>query len=170
MLGLTFQVIFSLLVVFGLMWAMAKMAKRPLRSRGVGALTVLTRAQLSRSASVAVVKVLDQALIIGVTDNQVTLLGEADLAALTADTAPAEQREQIPLTTVIPVARIGGDELPRLNGHDPLNGLVNGHHGGAAMTNGNGDTALAGPLAGSVLSPGTWRQAVSVLRERTVRR
>jgi flagellar protein FliO/FliZ len=72
---------FSLLVVFGLMWGLARMAKRGTGgSRHEGTLTVLNRQQLSRGAAVTVVQVADKALILGVTDQQVSLLGETELA------------------------------------------------------------------------------------------
>jgi flagellar protein FliO/FliZ len=83
MLELLARIFFSLLVVLGLMWGLAKLARRPLSRRGSsGALSVLSRQQLSRTASVAVVRVVDKALVLGITENQVSLLGEADLQAV----------------------------------------------------------------------------------------
>src|SRR5690349_11086968 len=79
---LTVRIVFSLLVVLGLLWGLARLAKRPLGARKGGLIDVLGRQQLSRGASVAVVRVADRAMVIGVTDNQVTLLSEADLAAI----------------------------------------------------------------------------------------
>ena len=47
---------FSLLVVFGPMWGLAKVARRvPGGSRGTGTLSVLNRQQLARGAAVTVV-------------------------------------------------------------------------------------------------------------------
>jgi len=140
-LELVVRVFFSLLVVFGLMWGMAKLARRPLGGRGAGAMTVLSRTQLTRTASMAVVKVADKALIIGVTDASVTLLSETDLQAFEmAIEAPAIKE---PLT------------------EEQLNGIPRRTPGFAV----NG-----GVLAGSALSPQTWRQALRTLRERTVRK
>lgn len=88
---------FSLLVVFGLMWGLAKLVRRPLTGKhGGGTLWVLNRQQLSRGASVAVVQVADRALVLGVTDQQVSLLGETELAAF--EKHPHEHREGITLT------------------------------------------------------------------------
>jgi flagellar protein FliO/FliZ len=77
---LVLRIGFSLLVVFGLMWVLAKAVRRPLGGRrATGSLSVLNRQQLTRGAALAVVRVGDKALILGVTDQQVSLLGEAEL-------------------------------------------------------------------------------------------
>jgi flagellar protein FliO/FliZ len=85
---------FSLLVVFGLMWGLAKLARRPLTGRGTGSLTVLTRQQLSRGSSIAVVQVADRAYLIGVTDTQVSMLGETELEAF-AKHPVSEKRDHL---------------------------------------------------------------------------
>jgi flagellar protein FliO/FliZ len=78
---LVLRIGFSLLVVMGLMWLMARIVRRPLGGRGHGPLVVLNRQQLTRSAAVTVIRVADRAMILGVTDQQVSLLGEADADA-----------------------------------------------------------------------------------------
>jgi flagellar protein FliO/FliZ len=78
MIELTLRIVFSLLVVFGLLWGLARLARRPLAGRGAGALRVLARQQLSRGSSVAVIRVADRALVLGVSDAGVTLLADAD--------------------------------------------------------------------------------------------
>jgi flagellar protein FliO/FliZ len=128
---------FSLLVVLGLMWALAKVARRPMAGRGGAALAVLARQQLSRSASVAVVRVVDRALVVGVSEGQVTLLAETDLAGF--ERAPAETTTRETIDPTLPAQRVA-PEVP------------------------------ASRLAGSALSPATWRQTMDFLRERTVRR
>jgi len=62
------RVTVALLVVLGLMWTIARVARRPMARRGGGALTVLARQRLGRSASVTVLPIGDQALVLGVTD------------------------------------------------------------------------------------------------------
>jgi flagellar protein FliO/FliZ len=89
------QVVFSLAVVFGMMWLLARLAKRPLGGGRGGALSVVARQQLTRTASVAVIRVADRALIVGVTENQVSLLGETDLEAVEDQSAPAERRDTV---------------------------------------------------------------------------
>jgi flagellar protein FliO/FliZ len=78
---LALRIGFSLLVILGLMWALARVVRRPVGSgRHHGQLlSVLNRQQLTRGAAVTVVKVGDRAIILGVTDQQVSLLGDADL-------------------------------------------------------------------------------------------
>ena len=96
MFELVLRIGFSLLVVFGLLWALAKVVGRGgLRKRGAGSLSVLNRQHLTRGSSVAVVQVADRALILGVTDNQVSLLGETDLDAFGAEPQPAPQKQDV---------------------------------------------------------------------------
>lgn len=143
MLELTLRIGFSLLVVFGLMWGLARLAKRPLTRRGGATVAVLARQQLGRSASLAVVRVADRTLVLGVTDTQVNLLTEADPAAfVAAEEAPAAIREPVD--------------------------LADGRASAAGAS--SEGSAPDGRLAGSALSPATWRQAVDFLRDRTVRR
>lgn len=89
---------FSLLVVLGLMWGLAKVARRvPGGNRGTGTLSVLNRQQLARGAAVTVVQVGDRALILGVTDQQVSLLGETELADFDRHPHGHEHRDPVPL-------------------------------------------------------------------------
>ncbi|WP_433610134.1 flagellar biosynthetic protein FliO [Dactylosporangium sp. CA-139114] len=66
-----------------------RIARRPLGGRSGGAVTVVARQQLSRGSSVAVVKVADRALVLGVSDAGVSLLADAD-AALFPEPQPLE--------------------------------------------------------------------------------
>ncbi|MFI7596939.1 flagellar biosynthetic protein FliO [Actinoplanes sp. NPDC049681] len=144
MFELVLRIGFSLLVVFGLMWGLARVARRGgLGRRGSGNLSVLNRQSLSRGSSVAVVQVADRALILGVTDNQVSLLGETELDAF------AHEPHGISLKRD-PVAVQPDDVLP------PAHPTVLPHHGGR--------------LEGSILSPRTWTSTIDFLRDRTTRR
>ena len=105
MIELVLRIGFSLLVVLGLMWAVARVIRRPLGvGRPHGQLAVLNRQQLTRGAEVAVVKVADRAMILGVTDQQVSLLGEADIADF--ERHPHEHRDHLAL---------GADDLPEVH-------------------------------------------------------
>jgi flagellar protein FliO/FliZ len=114
---LVLRITFSLLVVLMLMWGLAKLARRPLSGGrgGHGALAVLTRQQLGRGSSVAVVRVADKALVLGITDNQVNLLGEADLAAVQEHlAAPVPERRDavaLPGDAVAPASPLEGSAL-----------------------------------------------------------
>jgi flagellar protein FliO/FliZ len=93
MIELTLRVIFSLAIVLFLMWGLGRLVRRPLGGRGASPLTVLARHHLSRNASVAVVKVDDRAFVLGVTDAQVSLLAETDLAAFEPSTETVETHQ-----------------------------------------------------------------------------
>jgi flagellar protein FliO/FliZ len=93
---LVLRIGFSLFVVLGLMWALARVVRRPLGvGRAHGQLAVLNRQQLTRGAAVTVVKVADRAMILGVTEQQVSFLGEADIAEF--EPHPEEHRDSVEL-------------------------------------------------------------------------
>ncbi|GII05954.1 flagellar biosynthetic protein FliO [Planobispora takensis] len=142
MIETVLRITFSLLVVLLLAWGLSKVARKPLAGRGGGHLSVIARQQLSRNSSVAIVRVTDRALVLGVTDGQVTLLTETDLAALQEQREEPEERVPVSLPAAAPTA----DSSPAEE----------------AATGRN-------PLAGSALSPQTWKTALETLRERTAR-
>ena len=109
MFELALRIGFSLLVVFGLMWGLARVARRGVSGhRGSGSLSVLNRQQLSRGAAVTVVQVADKALILGVTEQQVSLLGETELAVFQhAADHPHERRDHVVLPSDV-IAPDGG--------------------------------------------------------------
>jgi flagellar protein FliO/FliZ len=84
---LALRIACSLAVVFALLWGLARLARRPLAGRGGGAVRVLARQQLTRGSAVAVVRVADRALVLGVTDAGVSLLADADPALFEPDAA-----------------------------------------------------------------------------------
>jgi flagellar protein FliO/FliZ len=101
---LVLRIGFSLFVVLGLMWALARVVRRPAgANRAHGRLAVLNRQQLTRGAAVTVVKVADRAMILGITDQHVSLLGEAELADFEP---PDERRDNVDLPGVHPVATV----------------------------------------------------------------
>ncbi|GGL47280.1 flagellar biosynthetic protein FliO [Planomonospora parontospora] len=172
------RITFSLLVVLLLVWGLSKVARKPLAGRSGGLLTVVARQQLSRNSSVAVVRVTDRALVLGVTDGQVTLLAEADLEAVERYAEQSEQRIPVSLPAVLPSA----DSSPAdagTAGQGPLAGLGAlprslaalrpGAKGAATGALPATEPARTGALAGSALSPRTWKTALELLRERTAR-
>jgi flagellar protein FliO/FliZ len=119
MIEIVVRIAFSLFVVLMLLWLLARVARKPLSGRLGGALSVLARQQLSRGASVAVVRVGERALVLGVTDQQVTLLMETEPGAVQADPKPAgEVREALSL-----------DELD-----GPVTAPANGRLSGSALS------------------------------------
>jgi flagellar protein FliO/FliZ len=111
LIELVLRIGFSLLIVFGVMWGLAKVARRPLGvHRGTSNLSVLNRQQLSRGSAVAIVQVADKALVLGVTDQQVSLLGETDLATFEKHPHVVEHRDHLPLA---PGTTLDGSVLSR---------------------------------------------------------
>jgi flagellar protein FliO/FliZ len=146
-LGLALRVGLSFSLVLGLMWLAARVFKGSLSGRGSGALEVLARQQVGRGASVAVVRVADRALVVGVTEHSVTVLGDpvTDLEPFRGS-ATTTGSPRTPATTPV-TDRSGSRAAVSLTAADDRS-----------------------PLRGSILSPTTWRQALQVLRDKTVRR
>lgn len=162
------RVCVSLAAVLGVMWVLARRMRRPSKGRSARNIEVLDRAQLSRTASVAVVRIGGQALVLGVADAHVSVLGETDLAtALATRTTPSLTREpkaasaqsavpaQVEAALAARTARTAAHRIqPQADPAAPAASAVG---------------AAAGPLAGSALSPQTWKQAVESLRDLTTR-
>jgi flagellar protein FliO/FliZ len=88
------RLLLSLAVVVGLMWAGANLLRRRgfapggARTRGRGAqIELLSRRPLGRNASIAVVRIGERAMVVGVTDHQVTKLDDADVTEIDLDEA-----------------------------------------------------------------------------------
>jgi flagellar protein FliO/FliZ len=191
------RLLVSLAFVLGLMWVLARRVKRPAKANS-RLVDVLSRQQLSRTASVAVVRVGEQALILGITECQVSVLGEADLAQvqsqLEVEAAPARPSRRSARTapnrskagrTSAPAAALDSATLDvaALSGptsHAPsLNRAASKPAGQPVAPGRHSATPGEAPtvpdseqrkvLSGSALSPDTWRQTLDALRELTVR-
>ncbi|WP_172892156.1 flagellar biosynthetic protein FliO [Jatrophihabitans sp. GAS493] len=189
------RVVLSLAVVLGLMWGLARFVKRPTaRSRNGKLLDIVSREQLTRNSSIAVVRVLDQALIVGVTDGQVSLIGEVDLEAVEVQLAAAATQSKTKRSRAVPVdpnpvapvyipADIPGADLlnkaARSTAKPAAAKPVAGPAAASATHQGAKQGSVGAPkttqdakssaLSGSALSPATWRQTVESLRDLTVR-
>jgi flagellar protein FliO/FliZ len=130
--ALVIRVVLSLAVVLGLLWLVARTSSRRFGGPGRSMVRVVARQPLARAASLAVVEVGDRVLVVGVSENGVSLLTELDPSEL-----PVAQIELDPLETD---ALEAGEARP-------------GQHR-APVT----PTPVAG-LNGSLLSARTWRQA-----------
>jgi len=157
------RVLLSLAVVLALLWVAARVLRRGQRRTQHGVVVdVLARQPLAQRASVAVVKVGDRALVLGVTESRVELLADQPMSALVdAAALPSDLDPSRALLTV--------DDAPALS-------LPSAGGAGAPVTSlptrsaRRSDAAPQGPLAGSALSPATWAKALDVVREKTVRR
>ncbi|MCZ4497964.1 MAG: hypothetical protein JWQ74_517 [Marmoricola sp.] len=177
MLELTIRLVVSLAVVVGLLLVLARLGAKKFRG-GSGALVhVVHRQPLSRTSAVAVVTVGSRVLVLGTTEHQISVLAELEpddldlgevieldtyessvdphpTAALTLLSEPDESDVTTPAA---PDAR-----APRSH---------RGSHRAAparktAMQHAPQPVAATGPLAGSVLSASTWKQAFTVATSR----
>jgi flagellar protein FliO/FliZ len=130
-------------LVLGAMWLLARWARKPLRGKGDRVIAVLARQQLSRNSSVAVVRVMDRALVVGVSEQGVQLITETELATVEEVLNDTSQPRRSRL-----IAAADGEQSIDDQSVSPKRTRLNG----------------------SALSPQTWRQVVDVVRERTVRR
>jgi flagellar protein FliO/FliZ len=194
------RTLLALLVVLGIMWALAKFARRPLTGRSDKVLTVLARQQLNRNASVAVLKVGDKAIVVGVSDGGVRLLSETDAApfeaALAADrpdrpgrtarggrgdrtnraprgsrNRPPPKRRALSRGAPMPIPTPTTMSMPTPL---PLSRSVDSVTGGEDSDDEVAQPAYVsdarGALDGSVLAPKMWKQLLDGARELTVRR
>ena len=156
------RLLVSLAAVLGLMWFIGRRMRKGGRAKATQLIDVLGRQALSRNASVAVVRVGEQALVVGVTDAQVSVLAETDLgAALAMTTAATEPRNASSRRTSARPARAAR--------HTGASGTVAPVPAAAATSADEHPTAKSGALSGSALSPQTWRQTIDSLRELTTR-
>ena len=133
MVELVIRVVFSLAVVLGLLWFIARTSSRRFGGAARSMVRIVARQPLARSASLAVVEVGDRVLVVGVSENGVSLLTELDPSELPA---PAESTvEDLPVGRHL--AELGQVPAPATT---PATSMVPG-------------------LSGSVLSAQTWRQA-----------
>lgn len=174
------RTVVSLAAVLGLVWLLARVARR----RGAGAtagaagFAVLGRHALGRSAGVAVVRVGDQALVLGVTEHSVRLLAQTAIADVLPD-APAGRvgpdAAALPAAREVVLSPPDADFWPARRQLLPLGArrsvVATTHGAGQRATRSAARVpAAGGALAGSALSPATWATALDVLRDRTTRR
>jgi len=180
-LVIALRVALSLGVVLALMWALHRRMQKGqfgagrTRGRRSASLEVVARQGIGGKASVVVVDVDGQRLVLGVAEHGVTLLtsGQAPAPELTIVTGPV----------ALPTADAFRAELDRQD--EGGAGLPSDTDTGAAATVSVSDDVLplrprgrraaprtnpvvptAAQLQGSVLSADTWRQAASALRSR----
>jgi flagellar protein FliO/FliZ len=140
------RLILSLAFVAAVLFFAARMAKKRGLGQGNGVIEVVARQRMGRSSTLNVVRVADVVLVVGATEEQVTLLAEVD-----ADAVEAALRERrVP-------ARVGAHAAEHAD-HELTPAL-------AARS-----ASSSGALAGSVFDRNGWGTFVHQLRERTVRK
>ena len=145
MLELTLRLVVSLAIVVGLLLLLARFGARKFRGNTGALIQVVHRQPLSRTSSVAVVTVGSRVLVLGTTEQQISVLTELD-------------PDELELENVAELSLVAEPELEKVPEKSPEKVLekVPGSHRGTPLA--------AGPLAGSVLSPQTWRQALGAIR------
>lgn len=137
MVELVIRVVFSLAVVLGLLWFIARTSSRRFGGAARSMVRIVARQPLARSASLAVVEVGDRVLVVGVSENGVSLLTELDPSELPASAESTV--EDLPVGRHL--AELGRVPAPATTpARTPATTTVPG-------------------LSGSVLSAQTWRQA-----------
>jgi flagellar protein FliO/FliZ len=165
------RLVFSLAVVLGLLLLTARVARTRLRGPADAPVRVVHRQGLTRGSSVVVVSVGDRLLLLGATEHQVQVLAELTPEELAAGSTGLSAVRVLPG---------GGSPSAPSRGSPPFGRLLQqaeadeelgsapgrpGRHAArtpAVPRAGDG----AGPLAGSLLSPRTWRQAAQVVAGR----
>jgi flagellar protein FliO/FliZ len=103
------RLILSLAFVGGVLWFAARLAKkRGLGSTG-GLVEVVARQRMGRTSTVNVLRIADRVLVVGATEEQVTLLAELDGDAV--ETTLAERAAATPAAgggPAVPAPRVGG--------------------------------------------------------------
>ncbi|MFN8189260.1 MAG: flagellar biosynthetic protein FliO [Nocardioidaceae bacterium] len=161
MIELVVRLVFSLAVVIGLLLLLAKLGSRRFRGRDGALVQVVHRQALSRSSSVTVVTVGGRVLVLGTTEQQISVLAELEPDEIEAqestDAAAADDENPEPRSGVVAAFR------PALHAVLPGSAATIKPATAAATR----PASTTGPLAGSVLSPDTWRQALAAATRRT---
>lgn len=156
------RLILSLAFIGGVLLFAARLAKKRGLGQGSGLIEVVARHRLGRTSTLNVVRIADVVLVVGATEEQVTLLAELD-----SDSIDDALHERTPARQ--PALAAHDDDLGRhhddLGRHhddlDPRHELDRGPRVPRPST---------GALAGSVLDRQGWGNLVDQMRERTVRR
>jgi flagellar protein FliO/FliZ len=157
MTWMVIRLFLSLAFIGLVLWFAARVAKkRGLGGAGNGLIEVVARQRMGRSSTVNVVRIGDVVLVVGATEEQVTLLAEVD-----PETVEAAGREREELRAPRPAHGVDGegpaaDEAP----------VTRGLHRPATVAR----SSSSGALAGSVFDRNGWGSFVNQMRERTVRR
>ncbi len=139
MLELTVRLLVSLSLVLGLLLLLARYGGRRFRGGRDSMVRVLHRHHLSRGSTISVVAVGSRLLVLGATEHQVRVLTELDPEDLVVTGA------DVLTLAEAPAARDASDESPHV----------------ATVARADG------PLAGSVLSAATWKQALAAATRRS---
>jgi flagellar protein FliO/FliZ len=163
------RMLLALVFVLGVMWLLARWARKPMGAgKADRVMSVLARQQLSRTSSVAVLKVMDRALVLGVTEQGIRLLTETELGPI-EDALAVEPTPGRSWSLLRPPAALPSGELVEQAADEEAEPALIGAASIQPVSR-RAPAGKGGALDGSVLSPQTWRQLLNAARELTVRR
>ncbi|KQO64900.1 FliO/MopB family protein [Curtobacterium sp. Leaf261] len=172
------RVALSLGVVLALLWVLQRKLSKGMLGKGARAhraatVTVVARQGIGGKASVVVVDVEGERLVLGVTESQVNVLSSGE--------TPVPELELVAPVDITPTASTGTIVLPAAQ-PQPFSAVLAAEHQAAPflpsapaaeplpMRPRNRDRRTAVPtkqqLQGSILSAGTWKQAAAAVRSR----
>jgi flagellar protein FliO/FliZ len=170
------RLILSLAFIGGVLLFAARLAKKRGMGQGSGLIEVVARHRLGRTSTLNVVRIADVVLVVGATEEQVTLLAELD-----ADSIDDALRDRTPARQPAVATRDDDrhhddrhhddrhhDDLGRH--HDDLDPRHDLHPRQELDRGPRVARPSSGALAGSVLDRQGWGNLVDQMRERTVRR
>lgn len=178
MLLLVLRVGLSLAAVLGLLWWLSRRMRTSASSRRREGLAIVGRQQLSRRTGVAMVEAAGRRLVVGYTDQGITLLHDAGEIPLEDPAATSgEERVDVDLAH-LDVADLDSTTLTTQDATVSELRVVDVaadpdvHPAPVRSTSARTADAQRhrSPLEGSILAPDTWRKAVATVQERTVRR
>jgi flagellar protein FliO/FliZ len=159
------RLVLSLVLVAAVLWFAARVAKRRGIGQGNGLIEVVARQRMGRSSSVSLIRVADVVLVVGATDEQVTLLAEVDSEAVDAALAEREAERQ-----TFRAARLAAAAAEPSLGEDGEPLALPAPRVAPRVVARSRASSGSGALAGSVFDRSGWGSFVGSLRERSVRR
>ncbi|MFL6060794.1 MAG: FliO/MopB family protein [Marmoricola sp.] len=172
MLELTIRLVVSLTIVVGLLLVLARVGARRFRGSSGALVQVVHRQPLSRTSSVAVVSVGTRVLVLGTTEQHISVLAELEPDEIDLDLQDATVLElagsgqvlELPDTEMFiePVEAPRAAPVAPVSRVTPARRTAGAHR--AAPAPKQPAVPNDGALAGSVLSPQTWRQALAAVR------
>lgn len=159
---LALRVALSLAAVLALLWLLQRrLGKRGGKRAAAGSITVVGRQSVGRRANVIMVDVDGTRLLLGVTDQTVSVLHSADVPE---ERSTADEFAQSLQEATMPARSIAAHSAAVSSGTTVPSGT--GEPGASvAMLRPRRDRSAVGKLGGSILSPATWKQTGAALRQ-----
>ena len=164
------RVLLSLAVVLGLLWVLQRRLSRGAGSRTANLVTVVGRQGLGQKASVVVVDVDGRRYVLGVTEQSISVLHDAETEQETvAKHGPiradsANDRSAVAFARSLHAASGGPTLVPNTVPSDTVSSDTDAPAEPPLTFRPRRDRSPAGRLGGSILSPSTWQQTAALLR------